>query len=119
MVGRICENWILSPERRSEEVVDDESGQSTEKDEVTGVWRGGYKERLIRRLSNRDQELILPVVLPILVNKRCIYSGVKVEHIDTRCKAKPVSSPPAYSSGRLLIIVNWSVNWFDCVHRVR
>jgi len=36
----------------------------------------------------------------------------------TRCKAKPVGNPPAYPPHRLLIIVNWSVDWFACVRRV-
>jgi len=35
----------------------------------------------------------------------------------TECKAKPVGSPSGYSPSRLLVIVNWSVNWFACVVR--
>jgi len=36
----------------------------------------------------------------------------------TRCKAKPAGNPPAYPPHRLLIIVNWSVDWFACVRPV-
>jgi len=28
-------------------------------------------------------------------------------------------SPPGYPPSCLLILVNWSVNWFACVHRIR
>jgi len=35
----------------------------------------------------------------------------------TRCNAKPASSPPRYLPSRLLISVNWSVNWFACLQR--
>ena len=36
---------------------------------------------------------------------------------ETRCKAKPGCSPPGYPPHRLLIIVDWSVNWFACIQR--
>jgi len=37
--------------------------------------------------------------------------------ITTRCKPKPGCSPPGYPPRRLLIIVDWSINWFVCVQR--
>jgi len=37
----------------------------------------------------------------------------------TSCQAQLDCSPPGYSPRRLLIIVNWSVNWFACVNRIR
>jgi len=37
-------------------------------------------------------------------------SGVTLDH--TKLDAKPVGSPPGYYPSRLLIVVNWSVNWF-------
>jgi len=36
---------------------------------------------------------------------------------ETRCKVKPECSPPGYTLRHVLIIVNWSVNWFACVQR--
>jgi len=39
----------------------------------------------------------------------------RVQSVKTRCKAKPDCSPPGYLPSRLLITVNWSVNWFACV----
>jgi len=46
-------------------------------------------------------------------------SAVNHRHIvtETRCKAKPGCSPPGYPPSRLLIIANWSLNWFACVQR--
>ena len=44
--------------------------------------------------------------------------SILIEYL-TRCKAKPVGSPPAYLPRCLLFIANWSLNWFACVHRVR
>jgi len=38
--------------------------------------------------------------------------------LKTRCKPKPDCSPPVYLFNHLLIIANWSVNWFACVHRI-
>jgi len=37
--------------------------------------------------------------------------------VNYRRKAKPGCSPPGYPPRRLLIIVDWSVNWFACVQR--
>ena len=34
-----------------------------------------------------------------------------------RCKAKPDCNPSGYRPRYLLIIVNWSLNWFVCVQR--
>jgi len=47
-VGRTCETWDLSRLWRSEWVMDDESGETTEEDDVTGVGRG---ESEIERLE--------------------------------------------------------------------
>jgi len=37
----------------------------------------------------------------------------------TSCQAKPDCSLPGCPPRRLLTIVNWSVNWFACVNRIR
>ena len=50
-------------------------------------------------------------VTPLTDNRR--HDG----RVGTRCKAKPGCSPPGYPPRRLLIIVDWSINWFVCVQR--
>ena len=39
------------------------------------------------------------------------------ENTKASCKAKRECSPPGCAPRRLLIVVNWSVNWFACVQR--
>ena len=61
------------------------------------------------------------------ISQSDIRSDIQHQHIassrprqqgTTRCKAKPDGNPPAFLSRRLLISINWSANWFACVHRV-
>jgi len=55
------------------------------------------------------------ILRPIQGNIDNVRKHWKVQK--TECKVKPVGSPSGYSPSRLLVIVNWSVNWFACVVR--
>ena len=51
------------------------------------------------------------------IRTMCLQPQQHVTFKPCGCKAQHVGSPPGYPPSRLLITVNWPVNWFACVQR--